>query len=47
MQRKLIVDRAVKTISTIVDMSKLPTSTYFLKVTKKRQELKTFRIIKN
>ena len=47
MQGKLIESRAIITNATRVEMLKLPTSTYFLKVTEDNQVIKTFRIIKN
>jgi hypothetical protein len=47
MQGKLIENKTVMDNSTILSMETLPTSSYFLKVSKNNNIIKTFKIIKN
>jgi hypothetical protein len=47
LQGKLIKNKKVSERTTTIKMEELPTSTYFLKVVKKKQIVKTFKIIKN
>ena len=47
MQGRIIENKKVTTTDTTISMETLPTATYFLKVTKDSQLVKTFKIIKN
>ena len=47
MSGKLIESRKIISSSETIAMEKLPTATYFLKVTNNNNEVKTFKIIKN
>jgi len=44
---KLIESRKIESSTETIGMENLPSATYFLKVTKKNNELKTFKVIKN
>jgi hypothetical protein len=47
LQGKLIENKKVTANNTTITMEDLPNATYFLKVTKNSQAVKTFKIIKN
>jgi len=47
MQGKLLENKTVVNTNTTINVENLPSSTYFLKVTKNSQVTKTFKIIKN
>ncbi len=47
LQGKIIKSKKVTSNTTSIDIEGLPTSTYFLKITKNNNEIKTFKIIKN
>ena len=47
MSGKLIESRKIISSSETIAMEKLPTATYFLKVTNNNNQVKTFKIIKN
>jgi len=47
MQGKLIKSKTVNNTSTDISLAEQPTATYFLKVVKNNQLVKTFKIIKN
>jgi len=47
MQGKLLDSKQVSSNTTQVEMERLPTSTYILKITKNSNPIKTFKIIKN
>ncbi len=47
LQGRVIENRSVSNSTTTIEMAALPTATYFLKVIKNNQSVKTFKIIKN
>jgi len=44
---KLLRKNTISNIETIIEMSSLKSSTYFLKISKRESEIKTYKIIKN